>query len=840
MIGSLLLLSIIPVLPETPLHLTGWGRAGDMHAVTATVPRHGSERLELVRGEGVVEWFASDPRGVEHGFDVERRAPGEGELVLEIESDGFAPVLGDGGSISLVRAGRAVLSYSELFVVDAEGHPVPARMTVEAGKIVIHVDDRSARYPLVVDPLIYAVRTTLVDSASPSLGKADALQGTTALVGSDRAVTFFTGSGTTWTKEVRFPNLATSFGSVVALDGDNALAGSGSGGPVQFYARKSGVWTTGAMISGTGGSSERFGQSVAISGSLAIVGAPILSGTTSAGSAYIYAQSGGAWTQQAKVALPSGTSATTFGQSVAISGTTALVLARTSTPKIHVYEQSGTTWTDTSSFRGTGSASFFGLDLAMSATTAIAGDTTANSAYVFVKDATGWTEQAKLAPAAGDTATGFGSRVAIDGDRAVVLASSALFVFERTGTTWTQKARFAKGGADAAISGSTLAVGADIYGLASSVGDACAKNDDCAGLLCVDGVCCSIACTDKCKACSNALTGMPDGTCALAKDGKDPHADCVASGSVCASGTITNQVCNGAGACRRSSISCAPFMCTPDGKGCASSCSADTDCAATQYCSTTGVCTTRVARGDACKADRECASRFCVDGVCCDTKCDGQCQACAEPGSVGSCVAVKGAPRAPRTGCAGVDPACAGACDGTDIAGCSYPSAGRTCGAGCVAGSISVCDATGTCLDPSPCSGNLACDAPTGKCKTACVGDEDCASGFVCGAGKCAPKPAPPPVHCSEDRTASVAPDGTSTPCSPYRCGSDGSCPTSCATSGDCLEGSCDTSHGAGVCVPPPVGDDGGCAFGTRRARSFGLASLLALVALGRARRRRR
>jgi hypothetical protein len=836
MFGGVVLLALSTA-PVTPLHLSGWGRTGDVHTVTATVPRRSDRRLELVRGEGVVEWFASDPRGVEHGFDLERRAPGDGELVLEIEGDGFLPVLGDEGTISLVRDGRAVFSYSELSVVDAEGRLVPARMSVQGSKIVIHVDDRTARYPLVVDPLIYALRTTLVDPASASFGKADAIQGTTALVGSDRAVTFFTGSDTTWTKDVRFPNGALGFGSVVALDGDKALAGSGSGGPVQFYARKSGAWTIGSLVSGTGGASERFGQSLAISGSLAIIGAPALSGT-SPGSAYVYAESGGTWTKQARLELPTGTSATNFAQSVAISGTTALVLARTSPSKVHVYEQSGTTWTDTSSFRGTGSDSFFALDLAMSGTTAIAGDTTANSAYVFVKDATGWTEQAKLTPPVGDGVTNFGSKVAIDGDRAVVVGGSAFFVFERSGTAWSQVARIAKGGADVAISGTTIAVGADIYGLAASVGDACTKPGDCAGGLCVDGVCCSSACTAKCNACSNALTGMPDGTCALAKDGKDPHGDCVASGSVCTSGTITNQVCNGAGACRLSSISCAPFMCTADGKGCASSCTSDTDCAATQYCNASGVCTTRIARGDACKADGECASRFCVDGVCCDTKCDGQCQACAEPGSVGSCIAVKGAPRTPRAACAGSDPACAGSCDGTDIAGCSYPSAGRTCGAGCVGGRISVCDATGACLDPSPCSGNLACDAPTGKCKTSCAGDEDCAAGFVCDSGKCAPKPAPPPVHCSDDRTSSIAPDGKSTPCSPYRCGSDGSCPTSCASSSDCLEGSCDTSQGVGVCAPLPVNDDGGCAFGSRRARSFGIAWLLALAAIGRARRR--
>ena len=38
-----------------------------------------------------------------------------------------------------------------------------------------------------------------------------------------------------------------------------------------------------------------------------------------------------------------------------------------------------------------------------------------------------------------------------------------------------------------------------------------------------------------------------------------------------------------------------------------------------------------------CAANSECASGFCVDAVCCNTACDGQCSICNPPGALGFC-----------------------------------------------------------------------------------------------------------------------------------------------------------------------------------------------------------
>jgi hypothetical protein len=72
-----------------------------------------------------------------------------------------------------------------------------------------------------------------------------------------------------------------------------------------------------------GGASDTFGYSVAISGSTAVVGA---TGKNSyKGAAYVFVRSGATWTQQAELTASGAEPWDVFGNSVAISGSTALV-----------------------------------------------------------------------------------------------------------------------------------------------------------------------------------------------------------------------------------------------------------------------------------------------------------------------------------------------------------------------------------------------------------------------------------------------------------------------------------------------------------------------------------
>ena len=60
----------------------------------------------------------------------------------------------------------------------------------------------------------------------------------------------------------------------------------------------------------------------------------------------------------------------------------------------------------------------------------------------------------------------------------------------------------------------------------------------------------------------------------------------------------------------------------------------DSDCATGRFCQS-GACVAKLANGVACTTDTGCAKGNCVDGICCDTKCTGNCQACDVPGKLG-------------------------------------------------------------------------------------------------------------------------------------------------------------------------------------------------------------
>ena len=188
-------------------------------------------------------------------------------------------------------------------------------------------------------------------------------------------------------------------------------------------------------------------------------------------------------------------------------------------------------------------------------------------------------------------------------------------------------------------------------------GAACDKPSECSSGFCADGVCCNSACTDKCTACSASLTTQKSGICAAVKVGTDPHDSCaVDTNNECG----TDGTCDGAGACRMTGTDheCKPGSCTAgtfthaascDGKGacgpvasetcatlacnavtgCQKACTGDSDCSDKSFCDLASkACTAKRDNGKACKAGTECTSGNCVDGMCCNSKCDTPCSSC--------------------------------------------------------------------------------------------------------------------------------------------------------------------------------------------------------------------
>lgn len=210
-------------------------------------------------------------------------------------------------------------------------------------------------------------------------------------------------------------------------------------------------------------------------------------------------------------------------------------------------------------------------------------------------------------------------------------------------------------------------------------GMGCGGSGECANGNCVAGICCNTACNGTCQACTAALTGQPDGTCANMTAGQAAPAgqctaappcgntgNCAAGGvceqesaasscaaSVCANGQLTPaRTCSGSGTCgAASSAACAGGFVCASATDCKTACASDADCQnASDYCANpgpTGTCEAKLSPGGLCGGNNQCASGVCGvtgTGHCCSaacsvgvsgcsaTDCDGA-GACMFPGS---------------------------------------------------------------------------------------------------------------------------------------------------------------------------------------------------------------
>ena len=124
-----------------------------------------------------------------------------------------------------------------------------------------------------------------------------------------------------------------NFGYSVALSGETALVGAPGGnaeqGSAWVFTRSGADWSQQAHLTASDGAAgDWFGYRVAISSDTALVGSPqqTVGGNADQGSAYVFTRSGASWSQQAHLTASDGAAHDYyFGNSVAISGETALV-----------------------------------------------------------------------------------------------------------------------------------------------------------------------------------------------------------------------------------------------------------------------------------------------------------------------------------------------------------------------------------------------------------------------------------------------------------------------------------------------------------------------------------
>lgn len=233
------------------------------------------------------------------------------------------------------------------------------------------------------------------------------------------------------------------FGWSVSIDFDTIVVGAKNhsdiadhaGAAYVFTRDVGGTWTEQAELNASDAAAgDSFGSSVSVSGDTAIIGADYDdNGGSDTGSAYVFTRnSGGTWSEQAKLTASDAAEQDWFGCSVSVSGDTAIVGAYgnddsgRNTGSAYVFTRNtGGAWSEQEKLTGSGTAvTWFGFSVSNDGDTAVIGvryDEDGGSAYVFTRNTGGtWSEQAILT--ASDAAVGdeFGFSVSVDGDTALV------------------------------------------------------------------------------------------------------------------------------------------------------------------------------------------------------------------------------------------------------------------------------------------------------------------------------------------------------------------------------------------------------------------------------------
>ena len=148
------------------------GRNSDRQSVAAApATAKGKHLAERILGRGLTEWWRSDERGFEFGWNVDRRPDGDERLRMEmaVECPWPGAVESGGGAVAFADpAGSGWrLACRGLVAKDANGRELPATLSLAGGTLSIEVDDTDASYPVVIDPWIIAEAPVTVNAPAP-------------------------------------------------------------------------------------------------------------------------------------------------------------------------------------------------------------------------------------------------------------------------------------------------------------------------------------------------------------------------------------------------------------------------------------------------------------------------------------------------------------------------------------------------------------------------------------------------------------------------------------------------------------------------------------------------
>ncbi|MFI5301652.1 MAG: hypothetical protein ACHREM_26485, partial [Polyangiales bacterium] len=656
-----------------------------------------ADRTEIDRGHGVVEWLRVDGANVEQGFDVARAIDDSGRLRIALSAPSLVARV-SASSVALRDArGRDVATIAGLVTRDARGRVLPSSFGASLdrdgeGAFEIAVDVRDAAYPIVVDPTISAPVAipaypggvgTYYFGASIAIAGDLLIEGAPAspAFGTDHALdpgsaaAFVLESGTWMPLTTLMPATFTDheqLGLCVATDGVTVAIGAPSAQPTSldagnnrfgfvyvFTRPTSGAWaapTTLQLVDGV--DNDQFGNQVAVEGDTIIVNAlgragPL--GQAQMGAFFDFERSGGAWSLVQTIYGPDD-GAGSLASGLALAGNRLVIGSEYTGPggEIAIFERTapGATWSlQTTLHDVTPGVGELGAAVALAGDYAFAGawgshvpgsyddagvdagpcdaghdadpdtglcafnppPTSAEGVVdVFHRDATGtWSLTQRLNAASPQPGGGFGGAVAATG--------SVLVVGEpgRSEGTATQTG-----------SATVFTLGSDgNWQLLSTLAPSTpATNDQFGFAVATDGLQVFV---DELQGSSGsgvvqvyAIAGLPDAGVDAAVDAvADTIADTIADTVPDVAAEVTVDA--------TSDTHDAPIDSTVDAV-------TDARADAVDLSDSTALATTGL---HTCKADSDCSTNFCVDGVCCDSRCGAPCHSCVLAAAPGTCLA---------------------------------------------------------------------------------------------------------------------------------------------------------------------------------------------------------
>ena len=477
------------------LETTAWGREGKLHSCPKGDFAVEGNHLEYRRGS-LTEWYVNNAAGLEQGFiltdppvDPGRVCDKEGLVIEMAVSGSILPVLsGNGRAVSFEDdEGSRILEYGGLVAWDASGRELPARLGLRwlevshgvgaSARILLFVDDARAIYPVTIDPVFtQEVKLNASDGFIGNyFGYSVSISGDTIIIGArydsengrDAGAAYIFerdhGGADNWGEVKKLtPSDAASynyFGVSASISGDAAVVGA------VFGVDGDGIWTGAAyiferdhggagnwgevkkLLASAGERYDHFGESVSISGNTAVVGANSDNDNGGfSGSAYVFERDHGGvgnWGEVRKLIPADNGEGDRFGNAVAISGDTIVVGA--------IYENGGS-----------------------------GSNPCAGAAYIFERDHGGagnWGEVKKLTASDAASFDYFGTSVSVSGDTALVgapyngdISAGAVYIYERDlggAGNWGEAKKLIAGdgaasdhfGDSVAISGDTAVIG---------------------------------------------------------------------------------------------------------------------------------------------------------------------------------------------------------------------------------------------------------------------------------------------------------------------------------------------------------------------------------------------